>query len=147
MATRELHNLVRCNINAGGLQVQEEKQRSPLTIVDTLSHEWLGVEPTTCPTEKQWLSNETTALVCEAGSARNRAAGSFSGKAAALTRHRHRSVGVCRPRPLGPKRWPQRVPSARIKDSQPLNGSHTTRTLVQKYSIHASATVIAVPDM
>ena len=124
MATRKLQNLVRCNIHASGLQIEKEDEGRPSEISNVLRHEWLGVKPATCPTEKQGLSNKTTALVSEAGSARNRTAGSFSGHAAALSCHRDRSAGVCRRRPLEPKR--SRTLCPRQRDSHPWK-SHNAR--------------------
>ena len=117
MATRKLQNLVRCNIHASGLQIEKEDEGRPSEISDRLRHEWLGVDTATCSTEKQGLSNKTTALVSEAGSARNRTASALSGHAAALSRHRDLSVESAGADPSGQMR--SRTLCPRQRDSHP----------------------------
>ena len=51
--------------------------------------------------------------------------------------------GVCRRRHLEPKRWPRRVPSARVKEirNRYIDIARKMHTLVQTYGVHARATL------
>ena len=51
MDARNLDDLVRCNVDARGFQVQEENDRRPIEMLDALGHKRPRVEPAEGPAE------------------------------------------------------------------------------------------------
>ena len=51
MAARNLDDLVRCNVDASGFQVQKEKEGRPIKMLDALGHKRPRVEPAVTPAE------------------------------------------------------------------------------------------------
>ena len=145
MATRELHDLITCRVDACGLQVQEEQEDRPANMIHTLTHEWPRVEPAICSAALERLSHQTTAFVCESARARDGAAGTFPSLARALPRH----GGVCQRLGTAQALWTQgsiTEPSLRKRSiCQPFAGNTLRkRTVAQKCQNYSILEVIEI---
>ena len=88
MATRELDNLVRCNVDARALEVEVEEEGWAIKITDRLRHEWSRVKAAVCSSALERFSHRAPLLISESARARDGAASTFPSKARATNRHR-----------------------------------------------------------